>query len=73
MPVGRRGELPVWRATRSLGAMLGVVRPVAETFMARFSDMEHPPEEISLDSGISLTAEADILIATASEAKTWRP
>ncbi|WP_253195143.1 CU044_2847 family protein [Streptomyces sp. MP131-18] len=64
VPVGRAGEPPVGRAAQSLDAMLGVVRPVAERFVARLSDMERPPDEVGLDFGISLTAEADVLIAT---------
>ncbi|MDT0344830.1 CU044_2847 family protein [Streptomyces litchfieldiae] len=64
--VGRAGEPPIGRAARSLDAMLGVVHPVAERFVARFSGMEQPPDEISLDFGISLSAEADVLIATTS-------
>ncbi|MGP4115435.1 CU044_2847 family protein [Streptomyces sp. 4N509B] len=78
VPVGRAGEPPVGRAARSLEAMLGVVRPIAERFVTRLTDMTRPPDEVSIDFGVSLTAEADVLIATTSgEANfsvtlTWR-
>ncbi|GAB2923063.1 CU044_2847 family protein [Streptomyces mayteni] len=77
--VGRPGQPPVARAARSLDAMLGTVRPVAERFVARLREMPDPPEEITLDFGVVLTAEADMVIASGSgEANfavslTWRP
>ncbi|KAB8161667.1 hypothetical protein FH609_026050 [Streptomyces sp. 3MP-14] len=66
VPVGRTGEPPVRRAARSLDTMVDVVRPIAERLVTRLSDMAQPPDEVSLDFGISLTAEADVLIASTS-------
>lgn len=66
VPVGRTGEPSVRRAARSLDTMLDVVRPIAERFVARLGGMAQAPDEVSLDFGVSLSAEADVLIATTS-------
>ncbi|MBB5626581.1 CU044_2847 family protein [Sphaerisporangium krabiense] len=73
-----RGDRPIVRAQRSLGQMLDTVRPVAESFVTRFQDLANAPDEIVLEFGVSLSAEADIVIAsTATEANfsvslTWK-
>ncbi|WP_243740558.1 CU044_2847 family protein [Streptomyces sp. 8K308] len=76
--VGRPGQRVAARATRSLDAMLDSVRPVAERFVARFRGLADPPDEITVEFGVSLSADADVVIASASgEANfavslTWR-
>jgi hypothetical protein len=73
-----RGARSIVRAERSLGQMLDTVRPVAESFVTRFQDLANAPDEIVLEFGVSLSAEADIVIAsTATEANfsvslTWK-
>lgn len=73
-----RGDGAVTRAGRSLGRMLDTVRPVAESFVTRFKELENAPDEMVLEFGVSLSAEADVVIAsTASEANfsvslTWK-
>ncbi|MEV4472022.1 CU044_2847 family protein [Nonomuraea salmonea] len=73
-----RGDGAVQRAGRSLGRMLDTVRPVADSFVTRFQRLENPPDEMVLEFGVSLSAEADVVIAsTATEANfsvslTWR-
>ena len=52
------------RAKKSFARMLDMVRPVAEKFVGRFKGMEDAPDEISLDFGVSLSAEADVVIAS---------
>jgi hypothetical protein len=52
------------RATRSLGEMLAGVRPVAESFLDSFAGMANSPDEISLEFGLSVSASADLVIAT---------
>ncbi|MED7928429.1 CU044_2847 family protein [Nonomuraea sp. LP-02] len=75
--VGRAANTVV-RAERSLGRMLETVRPVAESFVTRFHGLAHAPDEMVLEFGVSLSAEADVVIAsTATEANfsvslTWR-
>jgi Trypsin-co-occurring domain 1 len=66
--VARPGQV-VARATRSLGEMLAGIRPVAENFVDSFRGMAHPPDEITVEFGVSLSAEADVVItSTAAEA-----
>ncbi|MEV0402332.1 CU044_2847 family protein [Actinoallomurus sp. NPDC050550] len=74
----RPGQV-VARATRSLGEMLAGIRPVAEDFVSNFREMVDAPDEIGVEFGISLSAEADVVItSTAAEAAfsvslKWRP
>ncbi|MCX4869461.1 hypothetical protein OG298_40440 [Streptomyces sp. NBC_01005] len=74
--VARPGQV-VARATRSLGEMLAGVRPVAQNFVDGFRGMVHAPDEIGVEFGLSLSAEADVVISsTAAEANfkvslTW--
>ncbi|MGW2542751.1 CU044_2847 family protein [Kitasatospora sp. NPDC001574] len=74
--VGRGGGA-VARASRSFGEMLDGIRPVADSFVSRLGGLVHRPDEITLEFGVSLSAEADIVIAsTATEANfsvtlTW--
>ncbi|MFD6988548.1 CU044_2847 family protein [Streptomyces sp. NPDC059943] len=60
--VGRGGS--VARAGRSLGQMLDTVRPVADSFVGRFRELAVPPDEMTLEFGISLSAGADVVIAS---------
>ncbi|MFI9272913.1 CU044_2847 family protein [Kitasatospora sp. NPDC052896] len=67
----------VARATRSMGDMLAGIRPVAQDFVEGFRGMVHAPDEISVEFGLSLSAEADVVISsTAAQANfkvslTW--
>jgi hypothetical protein len=76
--VSRPGQV-VARAARSLGEMLAGIRPVAESFVAGFAGMTEVPEEISLEFGLSLSADADLVVAATSAqanfkvALTWHP
>lgn len=66
--VARPGQV-VARATRSLGDMVAGIRPVAENFVHGFRDMTHAPDEVGLEFGLSLSAEADVVISsTAAQA-----
>ncbi|MCF4140820.1 hypothetical protein L1856_34250 [Streptomyces sp. Tue 6430] len=60
--VGRGGS--VARAGRTLGQMLDTVKPVAENFVERFQGLATPPDEMTLEFGISLSAGADVVIAS---------
>ncbi len=59
-----RGDRSVARAKQTFGHMLDTVRPVAENFVGRFKGMADAPDEIALEFGISLSAEADVVIAS---------
>ncbi|MEU5164664.1 CU044_2847 family protein [Streptomyces sp. NPDC020875] len=75
--VARPGQV-VARATRSLDEMLAGIRPVAENFVDGFRDMARRPDEIGIEFGLSLSAEADVVISrTTGQANfkvtlTWR-
>ncbi|MFC7978917.1 CU044_2847 family protein [Streptomyces cinereoruber] len=75
--VARPGQV-VARATRSLNDMIAGIRPVAENFVDSFRDMERQPDEIGVEFGLSLSAEADVVISkTTGQANfkvtlTWR-
>lgn len=60
--VSRPGQV-VARAAHSLGDMLARIRPVAESFVAGFDGMAHTPETISLEFGLSLSADANIIVS----------
>ncbi|MEU6486688.1 CU044_2847 family protein [Streptomyces sp. NPDC046887] len=68
--VGRGGR-SVARAERTFGEMLDTVRPVAETFVGRFRGMVNAPDEITLEFGVSLSAEADVVIASTATAANF--
>ncbi|GAA2811894.1 CU044_2847 family protein [Kitasatospora aburaviensis] len=63
--VARPGQV-VARATRSMGDMLAAVRPVAQDFVDGFRGMAHGPDEIGIEFGLSLSAEADVVISSTS-------
>ncbi|MDX2850963.1 CU044_2847 family protein [Actinacidiphila glaucinigra] len=68
--VGRGGRA-VARAERSLGQMLDTVRPVADSFVGRFRGMVNAPDEVTLEFGVSLSAEADVVIASTATAANF--
>ncbi|MEE1798100.1 CU044_2847 family protein [Streptomyces sp. JV176] len=68
--VGRGGR-SIARAERSLGQMLDTVRPVAESFVGRFRGLANAPDEITLEFGVSLSAEADVVIASTATAANF--
>lgn len=61
--VGRGGR-SIARAEQSLDEMLDTVRPVADSFVGRFRGLVHAPDEITLEFGVSLSAEAGVVIAS---------
>ncbi|WP_328548166.1 CU044_2847 family protein [Streptomyces platensis] len=68
--VGRGGR-SIARAERSFGQMLDAVRPVAESFVGRFRGLANAPDEITLEFGVSLSAEADVVIASTATAANF--
>ncbi|MFE4540032.1 CU044_2847 family protein [Streptomyces scopuliridis] len=67
----------VVRAERSPEQMLDVVRPVADVFAGRCRGMLRPPDEATLEFGMSLSADAKVLVtgsfagANFSVSLTW--
>jgi hypothetical protein len=76
--VSRPGQA-IARATRSLGEMLVGIRPVAESLLDGFAGMADTPDEIGFEFGLSLSADANLVVATtAAQAHfkvtlAWRP
>ena len=76
--VSRPGQV-VARATHTLGEMLAGIRPVAESFVAGFAGMAEAPDAIGLEFGLSLSADANLIVATtAAQANfkvtlSWHP
>ncbi|MFE5828662.1 CU044_2847 family protein [Streptomyces sp. NPDC056488] len=68
--VGRGGRA-VARAEQSLDQVLGVVRPVADAFVGQCRGMATPPDEATLEFGMSLSADAKVLIAGSSAAANF--
>ncbi|MDX3077494.1 CU044_2847 family protein [Streptomyces sp. MI02-7b] len=66
-----RGSRAVVRAERTLGQMLDTVRPVADSFVGRFRGMANAPDEVTLEFGVSLSAEADVVIASTATAANF--
>lgn len=65
VPAGAAGRVTA-RAARSLEGMLRTVRPVAERFVDTFRQMPRAPDEISVQFGLSLSADADVIISSAA-------
>lgn len=63
--VARPGQV-VARAGRSLGELVAGVRPVAQNFVEGFRSMAQAPDEITVEFGLSLSAEADVVISSTS-------
>ena len=76
--VGRSGQRVIATASRSFDTMLDTVRPVADSLVNTFRGLAHAPDAITVDFGVSLSAEADVVVASATtEANfavslTWR-
>ncbi len=68
--VGRGGRT-VARAEQSLGQMLDVVRPVADAFVGRCRAMAQPPDEATLQFGVSVSGDANVAIASVSTAANF--
>lgn len=63
--ISRPGQV-VARAAHSLGEMLAAIRPVADNFVEGFADMANTPDEIGLEFGLSLSADANLVVATSA-------
>ncbi|MGH3889805.1 MAG: CU044_2847 family protein [Pseudonocardiaceae bacterium] len=61
--VARPGNVVV-QASRSLEEMLKGLRPIAESFVQQFREMTLPPNEVRVQFGVTLSAEAAVIIAT---------
>jgi hypothetical protein len=69
--VSRPGQA-IARASRTLGDMLSGIRPVAESFLAGFAGMADVPDEIGLEFGLSVSADANLVVATTATEATFK-
>ena len=60
---GWRAEQETARATETIEAAIGRVRPAADAVIATFRDGLHAPTDIEIEFGITLTAAAGAVIA----------
>ncbi|WP_144440851.1 CU044_2847 family protein [Streptomyces roseifaciens] len=63
--VSRAGDV-IATAAESLQEAVGRIRPVAEAFLSGVRDMTRMPEELTVEFGVKLTAEAGVVIAKAA-------
>lgn len=63
--VARPGQV-VARASQTLGEVLGSVRPVAESFVHSVRGMAQAPDEMSVQFGVALNADAGVIITSTS-------
>lgn len=60
-----QGEI-VERASQSFESALAQVEPAAQSLVARFRDLPHGPQTITVEFGVSLHAKAGAIIAETS-------
>jgi len=56
--------LAVGVVSAGVSGMLAGIRPVAESFIEGFSGMAEVPDEIGLEFGVSLSADANLVVAS---------
>lgn len=61
----RPGQV-VARASRTLDDMVSRLCPVVEAFVAQFRSMADAPDELTVQFGVTLSASADVVIASAA-------
>jgi len=77
VPAARGGEV-VQRAQQSFEAALEKIRPAAQAIIAKLRALHDPPDEIEVEFGLKMNAEAGAVVAAAGvEANykvtlTWR-
>ncbi|MEU3062631.1 CU044_2847 family protein [Streptomyces subrutilus] len=69
--VARPGQVMA-RASRSLGEMVTGIRPVAQSFVDGFRGMAQAPDELNLEFGLSISAEADVVISSTAAQANFR-
>lgn len=63
-PVGRTADTIV-RAQKTLSEALDNVRPVAEAIIGKLSNLSTRPDEVSVEFGVKLSANAGAILAAA--------
>ena len=65
VPVGRGSDV-IAKAQLTLSKTLDNIRPVAESIIDKLSDLTNRPDEISVEFGVKLSANAGAVLAAAS-------
>ncbi|MCS7221284.1 MAG: CU044_2847 family protein [Anaerolineae bacterium] len=68
---GRVGEAIV-QAHQTFEATLERLRPVADAIIARLRGLADPPDEVQVEFGVALSAEAGVVITSASAEANYR-
>lgn len=68
--VARSGDV-IASAGESLQQALGRIRSIATAFVTALEDLPHRPEEIEVEFGLSLSAEAKMFVATTAGAGSF--
>ncbi|MCK4856620.1 MAG: hypothetical protein KAT58_01495 [candidate division Zixibacteria bacterium] len=63
--VARRGDKIVEKANQSFETALDKVKPTANAVIAKLRGLYDPPDEISVEFGIKLSAETGVVLAAA--------
>ena len=63
--VSRGGEKTVEKANQSFEAALDKVKPTANAVISKLRDLYDPPDEISVEFGLKLSAKAGVFLAAA--------
>jgi hypothetical protein len=61
----RPGEL-IQKASKTLEDALSKVTPAAEAIIKKLGDLAHKPDDIEIEFGLKLSAETDVIIASAA-------
>src|SRR5512144_1799966 len=63
--VGRAGEIAA-TARQTLEASLDQLKPMASAVVDRLRTIQHPPQQVNVEFGVKLTAQAGMVIAASS-------
>lgn len=67
-----RGEGVPEKAHQSFEAALEKIRPAAQTIIAKLRALHDPPDEIEVEFGLKMSAEAGAFIAAASTEANYK-
>ncbi len=71
VPAGRGGKV-VQRARQSFEAALDKLRPAAQALIGKLRSLHDPPDEIEIEFGLKMNAEAGVLIAAGNAEANYK-
>lgn len=60
------------QANQTFEAALGRLKPIADAIIARLRTLTDPPDEVQVEFGVTLSAEAGVVVASASAEANYR-